>query len=83
MKYLATAFAFAIAIAIVPATANAGQCQDDLKQVDAALKNGGISPGQKAEVRDMRNQAADLCKAGNEQEGLDVLTEAKAMLAIE
>jgi hypothetical protein len=31
----------------------------------------------------MRTQAADLCKAGNEQEGVDVLTEAKAMLNVE
>ena len=81
MKYLAIAVAFAITT--VPATAFAGQCQDDIKQVDEALKRDGISPDRKAEVKDMRNQAAGLCKAGNEQEGLDVLTEAKAMLAIE
>ena len=81
MKYLAIAAAFAVTT--LPATVFAGQCQDDLKQIDAALRGDDISPDQKAEVKDMRNQAAGLCKAGNEQEGLDVLTEAKAMLAIE
>ena len=81
MKIFAIAAAFAIAT--FPAAAVAGQCQDDIKQVDEALERGDIPSGQKAEVEDMRNQAASLCKAGNEQEGLDMLTEAKAMLAVE
>ena len=69
--------------AMLGGTAFAGQCQDDLKKIDKALKSEAIAPDQKAEVKDMRAQAADLCKAGNEQEGVDVLTEAKAMLSVE
>ena len=80
MKILATALIFA---ALFGGTALAGQCQDDLKKIDKALKSETIAPDQKAEVKDMRAQAADLCKAGNEQEGVDVLTEAKAMLSVE
>lgn len=69
--------------ALLGGTALAGQCQDDLKKIDRALKSETITPGQKAEVKDMRAQGADLCKAGNEQDGVDVLTEAKAMLNVE
>ncbi len=80
MKILAYTLLFT---AMLGGTALAGQCQDDLKKIDRALKSGDIAPDQKAAVKDMRTQAADLCKAGNEQEGVDVLTEAKAMLNVE
>lgn len=77
-------FTFALLFAaMLGGTALGGQCQDDLKKIDKALKSEAIAPEQKAEVKDMRSQAADLCKAGNEQEGVDVLTEAKAMLNVE
>lgn len=42
-----------------------------------------LAPDERAQVQDMRAQASQLCKAGNEQEGLDVTAEAKAMLNIE
>ena len=77
-------FAFAnMFTALLGASALAGQCQDDLKKIDKALKSDTVTPGQKAEIKDMRAQAAELCKAGNEQEGVDVLTEATAMLNVE
>ena len=31
----------------------------------------------------MRNQAAQLCSAGNEEEGVDVLAEAGALLGVD
>ena len=37
----------------------------------------------RTQVEDMRNQAVQLCGAGNEQEGIDILSEAKAMLAVD
>ena len=40
--------------ALLGGTALAGQCQDDLKKIDRALKSETITPGQKAEVKDMR-----------------------------
>ncbi len=78
-----TAAIAALLVALSATTALAGQCQDDLKKVDRALSAAELAPDRRAEAQDMRDQAAQLCKAGNEQEGLDVLTEAKAMLSIE
>lgn len=78
--------AFLTALALIAASSSlalAGPCQDDLKKVDAALASAELNPEQRAQAEDMRNQAVQLCGAGNEQEGVDVLTEAKAMLNIE
>ena len=61
----------------------AGQCQDDIEKIDAALASGDVGPDQRAQLEDMRNQAVQLCGAGNEAEGLDVTAEAKAMLNIQ
>ena len=67
----------------VSGTAWAGTCEEELSKVDEALKATTLAPDVKSQGQDMRNQAADLCKAGNESEGLDVLTEAEALLGIE
>jgi hypothetical protein len=80
MKVIA---ALLLALCLLPSAAGAGPCQDDLKEVDKALSSGDVPPEQRDQVKDMRKQAADLCQAGNEQEGVDVLTEAKAMLNLE
>ena len=49
-------FAFALTLtAILGGPALAGQCQDDLKKIDTALKTEEIAPDQKAQVKDMRN----------------------------
>ena len=61
----------------------AGQCQDDIAKIDEALATQELSKDQKAQLDDMRNQAVQLCGAGNESEGLDVTAEAKAMLNIQ
>jgi hypothetical protein len=61
----------------------AGPCQDDLAKIDKALAKKDLAPDLRAQAEDMRNQAVQLCGAGNEQEGVDVLTEAKAMLSVE
>ncbi len=61
----------------------AGQCEVDIAKIDTALDGMELAPDERAQVQDMRAQAAQLCKAGNEQEGLDVTAEAKAMLNIE
>ena len=54
-----------------------------MAKIDAALAAGKVPPEQRAQIEDMRNQAVQLCGAGNEQEGLDVTAEAKALLGIE
>ena len=61
----------------------AGPCDDEVKKVTKALETTEIAADQKAQAADIAKQAAELCKAGNEQEGLDMLAEAKSMLAIE
>lgn len=61
----------------------AGPCEDSLEAVDQALAGQAVPLDQQAQVKDMRDQAASLCAAGNEQEGVDVLAEARAMLGIE
>jgi hypothetical protein len=80
MKSLILAAALILAVS---GAAFAGQCQDDIEKIDAALASGDVSPDQKAQLEDMRNQAVQLCGAGNEAEGLDVTAEAKAMLNIQ
>lgn len=73
----------ALLVALLPAAAHAGQCQDDIAKIDKALSTKDIPADQKSQAEDMRNQAVQLCGAGNEQEGLDVTAEAKALLGIE
>jgi hypothetical protein len=80
MKTIMLAAAFALALS---SAAIAGQCQEDIEKIDAALASGNIGPDQRAQLEDMRNQAVQLCGAGNEAEGLDVTAEAKAMLNIQ
>ncbi len=73
----------AIVAGVVSAPAMAGQCQDDVAKIDKALATQELAPDERAQLDDMRNQAVQLCGAGNEQEGVDVTSEAKAMLNIE
>ena len=80
MKTLILAASLSLALATA---AYAGECQDDIEKIDAALASGNVGPDQRAQLEDMRNQAVQLCGAGNEAEGLDVTAEAKAMLNIQ
>ena len=77
-------FMLAASITLALSTASfAGQCQDDIAKIDAALATQDLDPDSRAQLEDMRNQAVQLCGAGNEAEGLDVTAEAKAMLNIQ
>jgi hypothetical protein len=78
-----TLLALAI-LSAIPAAALAGQCQDDLTQIDAALAAQTDLPKEtRNELEDMRSQAVQLCGAGNEQEGLDVTAEVKSKLNLQ
>ena len=79
MKAAASALALLIALA-APAFAS---CAEDLQKIDQALASEQIAPDVKAQVQDMRNQAEQLCSAQNEDEGIDILAEAAALLGIE
>jgi len=80
MKPAFLAFAV-IAVTTMPALAD--NCADDVKKIEAALASTEISSEERAQLEDMKKQAAQLCAAGNTQESLDVSAEAKAMLNIE
>jgi len=69
--------------AALPGAALAGQCEDDIAKIDKALAAMELAADERAQLEDMREQAMKLCSAGNVQEGLDVASEAKAMLNIE
>jgi hypothetical protein len=79
-KTLSLAAILTIALAL---PALAGQCQDDIAKIDKALEVATLDADQKAEVTDLREQAVQLCGAGNEQEGLDVTAQAMTLLNIE
>ena len=80
MKTIMLAASLALAFSTA---AFAGECQDDIEKIDAALAGDQVGPDQRAQLEDMRNQAVQLCGAGNEAEGLDVTAEAKAILNIQ
>ncbi len=77
MKTFIVASAFTLALSTA---AFAGQCQEDIAKIDQALASQQLDADKRAAVEDMRNQAVQLCGAGNEQEGLDVTAQAIAML---
>lgn len=81
MKKFIIVFAVATAMS---GPAFAGQCQEDIAKIDAAIAAASnLTPDQKQQVDDLRNQAVQLCGAGNEDEGLDSTAQAKAILNIE
>lgn len=77
------ASALILAFALTPSLALAGQCQVDLAKIDAALAKAKLDKDMKQEVTDLKDQAAKLCGAGNEQQGLDVTAQAKQILNID
>ncbi|MDE2445377.1 MAG: hypothetical protein KGO94_04305 [Alphaproteobacteria bacterium] len=80
VKTLSYAAAFSM---VFGAAALAGTCQDDINKIDAALKTAKLDSDQKTEVTDLREQAVQLCGAGNEKEGMDVTAQAKQILSVE
>ena len=77
---------FVLCLALILAAASpalAGQCEQDVAKIDKVLATAELAPDVRAQIEDMRNQAVQLCGAGNEAEGIDVTSEAKSILAIE
>jgi hypothetical protein len=81
MRLLAPALI--VAFLAASSSAHAAQCQDDVAKIDASLSQADLASDIKTEVTDLREQAVQLCGAGNEKEGLDVTAQAKAILNIE
>lgn len=70
-------------LALMPVSALADDCQTDVAKIDAAIAAGELDSDIKAQAEDMRNQAVQLCGAGNTDEGLAVTADAKTLLKIE
>ena len=81
MKLLTT-IVFATLV-LTPVSAFADACSDDVAKIDAVIAGGTLDSDIKAQAEDMRNQAVQLCGAGNAEEGLAVTAEAKTLLKIE
>ena len=76
---LALVAAFSLGMA---APAYAFHCPADIAQIDAALPASTLSDADKAKVTELRDKGEQLHKAGQHQESVDTLTQAKAMLGL-
>jgi hypothetical protein len=78
-----TIFATALMLTAVSGAAFADECQTDVAKLDAALAQEGLAADVKQQAEDLRNNAVQLCGAGNLDEGLAVTAEAKVLLQVE
>lgn len=75
------ALAFAFLLAVVSPT-YAFHCPADMAEIDAALTTAQLSDADLAKVKELRAKGEELHNAGNHQESVDALAEAKALLGI-
>jgi hypothetical protein len=78
-----TLFAIALILTSLSGAALADDCQNDVAKLDAALAQEGLAADVKQQAEDLRNNAVQLCGAGNTEEGLAVTAEAKVLLQVE
>jgi hypothetical protein len=58
------------------------QCPADMAQIDAALETAQLTDDQRTRVMELRQQGEDFHAAGQHQQSVDALAEAKSMLGI-
>jgi hypothetical protein len=76
-------FLIATALALATASALAGHCPMDMKQIDQALSaNPQLSAEQLAEVKKLRAEGEAQHKAGKHEESVKTLGKAKSILGI-
>lgn len=74
----------AAALSLAAAPAFAFHCPQDMAQIDAALAaNPQISAADLEQVQALRAQGEELHNAGQHQQSIDTLTQAKAILGIQ
>jgi hypothetical protein len=78
-----TTLATALLLTSLTGVALAEDCQTDVAKLDAALAKEGLAADVKQQAEDLRNNAVQLCGAGNTEEGLAVTAEAKVLLQVE
>lgn len=74
--------ALALALALAASPALAFQCPADMAAIDAALATAQLSEADRAKVMELRAQGEELHAAGQHQQSVDALAEAKALLGI-
>lgn len=72
-----------LVLGFLAAPAFADQCQDDVAKIDTAIASEALDADVKTQAEDLRNNAVQLCGAGNTDEGLAVTAEAKVLLKVE
>lgn len=80
MKLLLLAFAL---LAVMAGPAFSIPCEEEVKEIEATLSSAQIASDERDQIKDMAEQAAELCAGGNDHESLDVAAEAKAMPIID
>jgi hypothetical protein len=73
----------AVCLTLATATAFAGHCPMDMKQIDAALAaKPQLSADKLAQVKELRAEGEALHKAGKHEESVETLGKAKTILGI-
>jgi enoyl-[acyl-carrier-protein] reductase (NADH) len=78
-----TTLVTALILTAMTGYALADDCQTDVAKLDVALAQEGLATDVKQQAEDLRNNAVQLCGAGNTDEGLAVTAEAKSLLNVE
>ena len=58
------------------------QCPSDVAKIDAALQTASLTDEQKAQVMQLRDEGERLHQAGQHQQSVDTLAQAKEILGI-
>jgi len=65
------------------APAMAASCPNDMSQIDKAMQTAQLSDADKAKVQQLRQQGEEQHNAGNHDESVKTLGEAKKMLGVQ
>jgi hypothetical protein len=79
MKALISAAALTFALA---GPAFAFQCPADIADIDAALQTATLTDAERAQVTELRDEGERLHAAGQHQDSVDTLAQAKELLGI-
>jgi hypothetical protein len=79
MKALISAAALTFALA---GPAFAFQCPADIADIDAALQTATLTDAERAQVTELRDEGERLHAAGQHQDSVDTLAQAKEILGI-
>lgn len=73
----------AVGLTLLTVPAFAMSCPANMRQIDAALPNAQLSAADKAKVMELRTEGEKLHAAGQHQQSMDKLAEAKKILKIQ